>query len=65
MQTQDPGRLAKFHTAQNSAEIAHARLAGGAEIPPSEDLREALHAGHRMINALRSLLGLGWKGGAA
>jgi hypothetical protein len=65
MQTQDPGQLAKFHTAQNSAEIAHARLAGGAEIPPAEDLREALSNGHKMINALRYLLGLGWKGGAS
>ena len=56
----------RFQFAQSSAEIAHARLCGGAEIPSDEDLTVALSAGHRMINALRGLLGVGGaKGGAA
>ena len=45
--------------AKNGAEIAHARLCGGAEIPSNEDLTIALRGGHRMINALRGLLGIG------
>lgn len=71
MQNQDPGQLAKFHAAQNSAEIAHARLCGGGEIPvteiPSiEDLWIVHGALHRALNTVRGLLGIGGpKGGAA
>ena len=55
----------QFQFAKSGAEIAHARLCGGAEIPSDEDLTVALSAGHRMINALRGLLGVGGaKGGA-
>ena len=54
----------QFQFAQNGAKIAHSRLCGGAEIPSDEDLTVALSAGHRMINALRGLLGIGGaKGG--
>lgn len=56
----------QFQFAKSGAEIAHARLCGGAEIPSDEELTAALTAGHRMMNALRGLLGIGSsKGGAA
>ena len=71
MQTQDPGQLAKLHTAQNSAEMARSRLSGGCEIPaaqiPSkEDLLAAKGALRCALRAVLSLLGIGGsKGGAA
>ena len=69
MQIQPPGQLAKLHSAQNSAAIAHSRLTGGCEIPaakiPSEeDLLAAKGALRCALRAVLSLLGVdGSKGG--
>ena len=71
MQNQDPGQLAKLHSAQNSAAIAHSRLSGGceipvAQIPTKEDLLAAKGALRCALRAVLSLLGIsGSKGGAA
>lgn len=70
MQNQDPGRLAKLHAAQNSAEMAYVRLSGGCEIPATqipteEDLLAAKGALRCALRAVLSLLGIGAsKGGA-